>query len=110
MVAAAAEAVKRPADLLARCGGEEFAVTLSDTNAAGARKVIEHIYAAIKEKAIGHKRSDVSGVITISACITTCCAETPDLIIELADQALYRAKARGRDCYILEPTSPLLEG
>jgi diguanylate cyclase (GGDEF)-like protein len=88
--------VSRPADLVARFGGEEFVILLPDTPPEGARHVAETIRAAIYNLAIAHPRR-----LTVSI---GCAAVIPvpgtqfHQLIEMADQALYQAKRLGRDC------------
>lgn len=90
---------KRPGDVVARYGGEEFAVVLPDTDAPGAVAVARQIRARVNACAIPHnataaRRVTVSiGVATRPANALTDVAE----LIAVADQALYQAKAAGRD-------------
>ncbi|MBE0304472.1 sensor domain-containing diguanylate cyclase [Leptospira interrogans] len=90
----------RSCDLVARFGGEEFVVALSDTNEEKAVEVAERLMANVK------KKSWENSPITISVGITTLNFNDPvpiyhtDLstgIIEDADRALYRSKANGRN-------------
>ncbi|MGQ2834795.1 diguanylate cyclase [Leptospira interrogans] len=90
----------RSCDLVARFGGEEFVVALSDTNEEKAVEVAERLMANVK------KKSWENSPITISVGITTLNFNGPvpiyhtDLstgIIEDADRALYRSKANGRN-------------
>lgn len=90
----------RPADLVARYGGEEFAVVLPETTIGGALIVAEKIRHAVRALNIPHA-SVPAGQITISigiACAAPGFDNPPDDLIRAADQALYRAKAEGRDC------------
>ena len=91
---------KRPGDLVARYGGEEFAAVLPETDLTGAIRVAEKIRNAVEALAIAHAYSIVSKWVTISLGVATaiptsdsCCEE----LIKKADQALYRAKQRGRN-------------
>lgn len=98
---AIAGAVKRPADVIARYGGEEFVAILPYTPRKGAIKVAENIRIAVKKLNIPHPNSTVNSVVTISAGVATTIPESedkPTMLIEAADQALYKAKNRGRDC------------
>jgi diguanylate cyclase (GGDEF)-like protein/PAS domain S-box-containing protein len=109
VVAAIQPVISRPADLLARYGGEEFVVVLPLTEAAGARKVAEWIRAAIERHKLPHPGNPPYGVITLSiGCATL--VPRPKIthlhLLEAADQALYRAKARGRNCVQLAGTYP----
>ena len=93
--------LKRPADILARYGGEEFAVVLPDTGQAGAVKVAETMRKAVRNLKISHLNSTVDSIVTVSLGVASVAFETqntPDLLVEAADQALYTAKSRGRNC------------
>ncbi|MEH2042885.1 PleD family two-component system response regulator [Nostoc sp.] len=95
--------IKRPGDLVARYGGEEFAVILPNTDTKGAIHVADEICHTVRAIAIPHQNSQVSSHVTISVGFTT---EIPqpdsDLeeMIAAADQALYKAKAAGRDRFV----------
>ncbi|WP_394791729.1 diguanylate cyclase [Rhodoferax sp.] len=90
----------RSGDLAARYGGEEMAVLLPNTDAAGAIAVAEKIRAAIQALAIPHSGS-VAGVVTVSAGVDALVPvrgyNTALGLIEAADSALYAAKASGRN-------------
>lgn len=95
--------VERTSDLVCRYGGEEFAVLLPDTSAEGAQKVARNIQHSINELAIVHAASDVAGQVTISIGCSTLSPDTEDdmlKLIVLADQRLYLAKERGRNCIV----------
>jgi diguanylate cyclase (GGDEF)-like protein len=106
--------VRRPADLVVRYGGEEFAALLPDTDLAGAQSLAEKIRTTVLELAIprhdaatGTEGSEVPEVVTLSlGCAATVpnAAETdPLVLVRMADAALYRAKERGRNRTELEP-------
>jgi diguanylate cyclase (GGDEF)-like protein/PAS domain S-box-containing protein len=92
--------LKRPMDLVARYGGEEFAVILPATDIEGAERVAIQIKTAVDELQIAHNSSRTSQYITLSFGAAAVVPST-DLalkrLIEAADQALYRAKAKGRN-------------
>lgn len=93
-------AVSRPADLALRYGGEEFAVLLPGTNEAGATNVADAIRTEIERLQIEHA-GNAHRVVTVSvgaACmeLPTACTSADQFVIA-ADQALYRAKAAGRN-------------
>lgn len=93
--------IRRPADLAARYGGEEFALVLPATNEEGATNIAERIRNAVRDLAIPHDANDGRGIVTISVGVATVIgAWTAVEIVELADQALYDAKARGRDLHV----------
>jgi len=94
------QAVRRDADLAARYGGEEFAVLMPATEPAGAQRVAANILEAIRAMRIPHAQSP-HRMVTVSIGIASCPAGqafNPDRLIEQADQALYLAKGRGRNC------------
>jgi len=101
------EIILRPSDMAARYGGEEFALLLPGTDLAGAGTVGERARQAIVTLQVTHEYSDVADHITMSlgcAIMTPTHDNSPADLIALADQALYRAKAGGRNnLYLAEP-------
>ncbi|MBV8248309.1 MAG: GGDEF domain-containing protein, partial [Comamonas sp.] len=93
------ENIRRPVDSAARYGGEEFIVVLPDTTPEGAASIAENIRSAISDLAIEHAGSEF-GHVTASIGAATW---TPELdtdvsaVIRAADEALYSAKATGRN-------------
>lgn len=91
---------RRPRDLVARYGGEELAVILPDTHAAGAIQVAKEILLKLRERKLVHADNFGRMVVTLSAgvCATQpITSDEPELLIQHADQALYAAKNDGRD-------------
>lgn len=100
VAAALKNTIHRPTDLLARFGGEEFAIVLGGTDGAGAMKVAELALKVVNDLNIPHRASPTSSRVTISAGIAATIATagmSEAEIIKAADQALYRAKASGRN-------------
>lgn len=96
--------VLRPADMLARYGGEEFIIILPDTPADGALSLAEQMRRAVLKLNIPHAHSMASDYVTIS-CGVFCGdsrqeAVDVDQAIHCADDALYAAKTRGRNCVV----------
>jgi diguanylate cyclase (GGDEF)-like protein len=109
--------VRRTADLVARCGGEEFALLLPQTARAGAEFVAQRLLLALAARRIRHEASPTAGQVTVSigiACYDEASAAwaSPaaarqyrdelhsrcsgnDLLLA-ADRALYSAKRAGR--------------
>jgi diguanylate cyclase (GGDEF)-like protein len=90
----------RPDDLTARYGGEEFVVVLPEQPIEGGTAFAERVRERVADAAFC--ADDVSGGIrtTISVGIATYPidnTQTSDELIARADEALYRAKAAGRD-------------
>jgi diguanylate cyclase (GGDEF)-like protein/PAS domain S-box-containing protein len=89
----------RISDLAARYGGEEFAVIAPDTDAAGMLRLAESIHTALEALALPHAESPL-GRVTVSiglAVLVPGDAASPAALLRLADEALYRAKAQGRN-------------
>ncbi|WP_318651988.1 sensor domain-containing diguanylate cyclase [Pseudomonas sp. PDM16] len=94
------QAARRPLDMAARLGGEEFAVLLYDITPSEARQRAEALRRSLEACAIEHAGSSTASVLTIS--IGVCCLQPPadatvDGLFEHADRALYEAKAFGRN-------------
>ena len=88
----------RESDVAARYGGEEFAVILPHTDQNGAVVVAERLRKLIAETIVDFENHKIS--VTASFGVTTVNGknETPALmLVEQADQALYRAKRQGRN-------------
>jgi diguanylate cyclase (GGDEF)-like protein len=104
IASALSRALKRPADLAARYGGEEFAAILPNTELLGAVAVARAIQEEVKQLKIPHERSEVSEYVTLSMGVTST-IPTQDLSVEdlvaAADEALYKAKKRGRDRFLI---------
>lgn len=91
-------AARRPNDLAARLGGEEFALLLEHTDAEGARDCAERARSLLLQSLITHAGNPSVGFVTLSAGITLFHAgDTPDSVYVRADAALYAAKSAGRN-------------
>ncbi|MEW6428542.1 MAG: sensor domain-containing diguanylate cyclase [Thermodesulfobacteriota bacterium] len=87
----------RKVDLAARYGGEEFALLLESADELGGRQFAERIRQEIAGIILLHEREPVS--VTISMGLAFCPKDADDKakLISHADQALYKAKALGRN-------------
>lgn len=88
------------ADIAARYGGEEFAVLLTECDADEAVAVAQRMLDAVRALAIEHRSSDTAPHVTISigiAAVMPIATDSPEQLLRCADEALYRAKAAGRD-------------
>ena len=98
-VARVLQANRRPTDLAARIGGEEFSLVLPDTNLKGAIVVAESVRSRIEDLHRDHPKSPM-GFVTVSCGIATSTARKKGTVQDLllrADQALYDAKKTGRN-------------
>ncbi|MCA0243390.1 MAG: GGDEF domain-containing protein [Proteobacteria bacterium] len=99
-VASALQDSVRPMDLVARIGGEEFAIILPNCHAAFGATVAERIRRRVECTPVAVTPSGPSIAVTISvggAFAPQWVRSTPTLWIERADQQLYKAKAHGRN-------------
>jgi diguanylate cyclase (GGDEF)-like protein len=93
LVARCLQQQRRSADVVARVGGEEFALILPETDIDGASNVAEKIRATISNA------SELKRGLTVSIGISVVSGTEveADLIVQQADSALYEAKRRGRN-------------
>lgn len=94
----------RPFDIVARYGGEEFLVVLINANAEVGMMVAKRIREHLKSRQIPHSSSQASEYISLSCGVASTSSHfvaTPEILIEIADRALYQAKAQGRDRAVL---------
>ncbi|NJM99861.1 MAG: diguanylate cyclase, partial [Phormidesmis sp. RL_2_1] len=92
--------VSRPGDLVTRYSGESFALVLPNTKVAGAIHVGQQICGQVKALAIPHAASPVNDYVSMSVGVAVACPHQdslPQVLVEVANQALQRAKALGRD-------------
>jgi diguanylate cyclase (GGDEF)-like protein len=87
----------RPYDLVARIGGEEFAVLLPMTGSAEAGEVAERFRQALSEEPFVYKHHASTITVSIGA-VTLSPGDDLDGALRRADEALYMAKRDGRDC------------
>lgn len=88
----------RASDLLFRWGGEEFLLLLPDCDDIAGKRLAEDLQAGLRSQPLLLGESPVALTITISIGLTLLRQdESPEELLARADQALYQAKARGRD-------------
>lgn len=94
--------VKRPSDDFCRYGGEEFSLILPNTTEEGAKQLIESIRQSIENTPCESSQGSIS--MTISAGIASDIVmqeQGEKAILKAADEALYEAKANGRNCVVV---------
>jgi diguanylate cyclase (GGDEF)-like protein/PAS domain S-box-containing protein len=84
----------RGPDLLARIGGDEFVLLVTDVDAAGAREVADRVSVAIRTP-VTIDGADVSCSASIGIALHPDDGKDLKSLIQGADQAMYRAKATG---------------
>jgi two-component system, cell cycle response regulator len=93
----------RSVDLVARLGGEEFVVVMPETDLAVAVAVAERLRATVARDPFSLKQDGKKLPVTISIGVTATADhdDDRDQMLKRADDALYTAKARGRDCVVV---------
>jgi len=98
------QAGQRKTDLVCRFGGEEFAMLLTDTELSYAGEIAEKLRVAIQQTVF--KTQYVSLNITASIGVATMLpvrGDNANMLIEMADVALYQAKSAGRNKVCIHP-------
>ena len=84
---------------VARYGGDEFILVLPKQSSEKAKEIAQEIMDDIKEENIEHEGSPITSRVTLSIGIATMIPNEKDysLVVNKADQALYKAKRKGRN-------------
>jgi len=93
--------LNRPADFLARYGGDEFVVLLPDTHVSGVKIIGEKIKKQIESLQIAHSTAVRLPFVSVTLGGTSWHPTLTDEInglVQSADAELYKAKSRGRNC------------
>ncbi|HYN83919.1 MAG TPA: diguanylate cyclase [Pyrinomonadaceae bacterium] len=100
MTASCMKSVLRSADVASRYGGEEFSILLPQTGLSEAHVIAERIRRRVWQTQFPHGKQQPHGGVTVSIGISSFAPglDTPASIIYAADQALYQAKSRGKNC------------
>lgn len=96
-LAATMRAVCRQVDVLARIGGEEFAVILPSVDRADALAVAERLRTEVQRVPAVYEKHVIAYTISIGVAVMDDALAGFDGLMKRADQALYAAKRRGRN-------------
>jgi diguanylate cyclase (GGDEF)-like protein len=99
-----AAGARRPLDVAARYGGEEFAILLYHADRQSMEELAEHLRTQVVAASLLHPASPVGSFVTVSiggACVTPYDGRSAFGFIQLADEALYAAKERGRNRVVI---------
>ncbi|HQA47280.1 MAG TPA: diguanylate cyclase [Bacillota bacterium] len=97
----------RKTDIAGRIGGEEFAVVLKNASLEEAKKVAEQFRETVSRRKVIYGKQEIG--YTVSIGVAAIGSNTDDInniedLLKMADDALYKAKAKGRNCVAtLEP-------
>ncbi len=103
------EQLRGTTDLVARLGGEEFAVLLPALSEANCADVAERMRLAIQRLELPHSGLGPHGMVTVSAGVASTLvlpAHSPASLFEAADSALYQAKISGRNRVCVATVAP----
>jgi len=97
--------VWRSTDIVARYAGDEFIIILYDVKRDAVKTIAEDVLHAIKKLRvkIPHEKKELT--VSISMGVTTAqkvCQQTSMNVFKIADNALYRAKEQGKNCYVIK--------
>lgn len=101
-----AKEVLRNHELLARFGGEEFALVCPEAGLEEAWQVAERIRLVIAQQPFEFEGLLISVTTSIGIAIASSPTETAKEVLQRADQCLYRAKSSGRNQTQTSPQSP----
>jgi diguanylate cyclase (GGDEF)-like protein len=87
----------RDSDIVVRYGGEEMAVILPEAAVENAFEVAQRIRQMIEERPLVHQGNALKVTASLGVAIATQEMLTPEMLIDAADQALYRSKKDGRN-------------
>lgn len=91
------QSIFRSGDILGRYGGEEFAVVLPATNAEDVRLLVERLRETVASLTISCQPGDVQFTVSSGITASAPAADDLDQMLHLADQAMYAAKAEGKN-------------
>jgi len=93
--------VVRHSDIIGRVGGEEFAVLLTETDLMGLKCVAERIRAVVEEMELTIEGNSIKFTVSVGGVVSSADYKDIHHLIKTADDALYQAKRRGRNCVVI---------
>jgi len=90
----------RDSDIPTRYGGEEFALIMPETDLQGAKVIAERIREAVEAEIFQTEQGVLRVTVSLGIATFPACAKEKAALIEMADQRLYMAKRRGRNCMV----------
>jgi two-component system, cell cycle response regulator len=90
----------RREDIMARYGGEEFSIILPEIDNYNSRQFAEKIRRIVEKTIFKFEDTQIPVTISIGVATSTADINTPDQLIKAADENLYEAKRRGRNCVV----------
>jgi diguanylate cyclase (GGDEF)-like protein len=88
----------REYDQVGRYGGEEFLVVLPNCDLDAATRQAERMRHKLHAEAMRVDGAELSVSASFGVTVSDCSERSPDVFVRVADEALYRAKASGRNC------------
>lgn len=105
-VARTLRAPLRAGDMVARIGGEEFAVLLPRTELTAAVAIAERLRAAVEALEVVVGGEPLAVTVSVGVAVSGRSGDTVDAVLRNADAAMYRAKAAGRNRVMSGPPAP----
>ncbi|MBB3167572.1 GGDEF domain-containing response regulator [Simiduia aestuariiviva] len=93
----------RETDILARLGGEEFAICCPETTCEGATHMAERIRQTLEKAVVEYDGQSISFTLSLGVTAIEDGDSAFDQLINRADQLLYQAKTKSRNCVVSSP-------
>jgi diguanylate cyclase (GGDEF)-like protein len=90
--------ITRSSDCLARWGGEEFAILAPGMDQEAATLLAERARTALADHPVEIEGTAIELTLSVGVAVAGPGAQTPDRLLDAADEALYEAKRAGRNC------------
>ncbi|MDN3638835.1 diguanylate cyclase [Simiduia curdlanivorans] len=100
VIAEVCKACIRESDILARLGGEEFAICCPESTCDGATRIAERIRLAVEKRTISLNGKSTQFTLSLGVTEFTGAETQFDQLVNRADRLLYQAKEQGRNCVI----------